>query len=555
MKNKLTIVTGIFDLGRDNAGEGFKRPFTHYIVKFTELLKALKDYNVVIYIEEKYKNLVEDIRDSSNTVIRTKEIDDFRSNFPFYDQVSKIRKDEKWFKQAGWLENSAQATMELYNPMVMSKMFMLHDEKIRNPFDSDYFCWVDGGLTNTVHPGYFSKDKVLDKLPNILDKFLFLCFPYPDGGEIHGFDRNKLNDLAGTKNVEYVCRGGMFGGPKDLISEINGIYYSHLCSTLNEGYMGTEESIFTLMSYTHPQLFKKHMIESNGLVSKFFEDLKNMEVQENNNITLNNYTGTSLYVIGFNSPHQFETLCESYLQQPGFIKETKNYLLDNSTDASTTPAYEELCKKYNFEHLKKDNLGICGGRQFVAEHFDATDSKYYIFLEDDMLLYDKEGVCKNGFNRKTNNLFYKILKIMDKENYDFLKFSFTEFFGDNSTQWSWYNLPQVARERFFPDYNKLPKIGTDPNAPKTTYKNIKTLDGVAYADGEVYYCNWPQIVSREGNKKMFLTTKWQRPYEQTWMSYMFQLCKEQVLAGSILLMSPIEHNRFDHYAGNLRKES
>lgn len=297
------------------------------------------------------------------------------------------------------------------------------------------------------------------------------------------------------------------------------------------------------------------MIESNGLVSKFFEDLKNMEVQENNNITLNNYTGTSLYVIGFNSPNQFETLCESYLQQPGFIKETKNYLLDNSTDVSTTPAYEELCKKYNFEHLKKDNLGICGGRQFVAEHFDSTDSKYYIFLEDDMLLYDKEGVCKNGFNRKTNNLFYKILKIMDKENYDFLKFSFTEFFGDNSTQWSWYNLPQVARERFFPDYNKLPKIGTDPNAPKTTYKNIKTLDGVAYADGEVYYCNWPQIVSREGNKKMFLTTKWQRPYEQTWMSYMYQLCKEQVLAGSILLMSPIEHNRFDHYAGNLRKES
>ena len=116
-------------------------------------------------------------------------------------------------------------------------------------------------------------------------------------------------------------------------------------------------------------------------------------------------------------------------------------------------------------------------------------------------------------------------------------------------------MPQAVRERFFPDYNKLPKIGTDPNAPKTIFKNIKTLDGVSYADGDVYYCNWPQIVSREGNKKMFLTTKWQRPYEQTWMSYMFQLSKERELAGSILLMSPIEHNRFDHYPGNLRKES
>lgn len=554
MNNKITLVTGIFDLGRDNAGEGFKRPFTHYIVKFTELLKTLKDYNVVIYIEEKYKNLVEDIRDPSNTVIRTKEIDDFRNNFPFYEQVSKIRKNENWFKQAGWLENSAQATMELYNPMVMSKMFMLHDEKIRNPFDSEYFFWIDGGLTNTVHPGYFNSDFVLDKLPNVADKFLFLCFPYPDGGEIHGFERSKLNDLAGTRNVEYVCRGGFFGGPKELISEINGIYYGHLSSTLNEGYMGTEESIFTLMTYTHPHLFTKHMIEPNGLVSKFFEDLKNIDIN-NETISLNNYTGVSIYVIGFNSPKQFETLCESYLKQSGFIKETKNYLIDNSTDLSTTPVYIELCKKYNFEHIKKDNIGICGGRQFVAEHFETTDSKYYIFLEDDMLLYDKEGICKNGFNRKTLNLFYKLIRIMDKENFDFLKFSFTEFFGDNSTQWAWYNLPQNLREKFFPAYNKLPKIGTDPNAPKTIFKNIKNIDGVSYADGDIYYCNWPQIVSREGNKKMFLTTTWQHPYEQTWMSYMFQLSRERKLLGSVLLMTPIEHNRFDHYPGNLRKES
>jgi len=555
MNTNLTLVTGIFDLGRNNAGEGFKRPFTHYIVKFTELLKAIKDYNVVVYIEEQYKDLVQDIRDTSNTVIRIKEVDEFRTNFPFYEQVSSIRKDPSWYNQAGWLANSAQATMELYNPMVMSKMFLLHDEKIRNPFDTDYFCWIDGGLTNTVHPGYFSKDRILDKIPKILDKFLFLSFPYPDGGEIHGFERDKLNDLAKTKNVEYVCRGGFFGGPKETLSDINGIYYSWLNSTLNEGYMGTEESIFTLMTYTHPHLFKKHMIESNGLVSKFFEDVKNLKEDENISFNISNYTGVNFYAIGFNSPKQFETLCESYLKQPGFIRETKNYLIDNSTDLSTTPEYALLCKKYNFEHIKKDNLGICGGRQFVAEHFDATDSKYYMFFEDDMLLNNEPGICKNGFNRKIDNLFYTLIRIMDKEQYDFLKFSFTEFFGDNSAQWAWYNLPQQVRERFYPNYNKLPQIGLDPNSPRTLYRNIKCLDGVSYADGEIYYCNWPQIVSREGNKKMFLSTKWERPYEQTWMSFMFQLSKEKKLSSAILLASPIEHNRFDHYESKLRKES
>ena len=172
MNNNITLVTGIFDLGRNNAGEGFKRPFTHYIVKLTELLKSLKDYNVVVYVEEKYKSLISDIRDPARTIIRTKEVEEFINKFPFYEQVTKIRKDESWLSQAGWLRDSTQATMELYNPMVMSKMFMLHDEKIRNPFNTDYFYWIDGGLTNTVHQGYFSHDKVIDKIPKITDKFL-----------------------------------------------------------------------------------------------------------------------------------------------------------------------------------------------------------------------------------------------------------------------------------------------------------------------------------------------------------------------------------------------
>ena len=39
--------------------------------------------------------------------------------------------------------------------------------------------------------------------------------------------------------------------------------------------MGTEESIFTLMLYKHPSIFSYTEIEGNGLMGKFFEDLKN----------------------------------------------------------------------------------------------------------------------------------------------------------------------------------------------------------------------------------------------------------------------------------------
>jgi hypothetical protein len=544
----ITLVTGIFDLNRDAAGEGFKRPFFHYILKLKELLSSTREYNVVVYIEDKYKKEIESLN-LTNIIIRVKEIDEFKTKFDFYEKVQKIRKDKKWLNQVGWLKDSTQATMELYNPMVMSKMFMLHDEKLRNHFNSDYFYWIDGGLTNTVHPGYFGHDKVIEKLPKISDKFIFVTFPYTEGPEIHGFDREEMNKLAGVKNVEYVCRGGFFGGHKNSISEINNIYYHTLSSTLNMDLMGTEESVFTLMTYQRPELFDKFSINGDGLVWKFFEDLKTETI-------VPTFSGVNLYVLTYNSPKQFEELCKSYNKQNGFLKQTKNYLIDNSSDLSTTEEYLRLCKEYNFEHIKKDNIGICGGRQFVAEHFQSTDSKYYIFLEDDMNLCDETySVCRNGFLRNVPGLFSKILKIMDKENYDFLKFSYTEFFGDNGTQWSWYNVPQSVREKYWPEYPNRGNLNIDPNAPRTKFRNIRTIDGLSYIDGEIYYCNWPQIVSRDGNRKMFLDTKWGHPFEQTWMSHIYQLTKENKIKPALLLCSPINHHRFQHYDGKTRREN
>jgi hypothetical protein len=443
----------------------------------------------------------------------------------------------------------------------MSKIFLLNDARIMDVFNSDYMYWIDAGLTNTVHPGYFTHDKVLEKLPKYISKFSFVTFPYETETEIHGFESNKLNSIAGDK-VNKVARGGFFGGPKHTITDINSIYYSLLSSTLNDGYMGTEESIFSIMLYKHSDLINYFEIESNGLMGKFFEDLKNdnLKVKSEGKISVDNnldINKVGLYVITFNSPSQFETLIKSMLEyDKDFILKPTKFLLDNSTDLSTTPRYKELCEEYNFEHIKKDNLGICGGRQWIAEHFEEQDLDAYFFSEDDMFFQNKpEETCRNGFNRYHPNLYSKTLQIIKKENFDFIKINYSEFYGDNSVQWSWYNLPQDKRIEYFPEKPNLPVQGLDPNAPKTKFNNIKSLQGLPYVDGEIYYCNWTQLVSKSGNKKMFLDTTWSRPFENTWMSHMYQLTKKGKLNGGLLLLTPIEHNRFEHYASELRKES
>jgi hypothetical protein len=556
--SNITLVTGIWDIGRGDLSEGWSRPFQHYLDKFEQLLKV--EENLIIFGEDELEKFVFERRSPENTQFISRPLSWFQDN-EFFKNIQKIRTNEDWLNRSGWLRESTQARLENYNPLVMSKVFLLNDAKIMDKFNSEYMFWIDGGLTNTVHPGYFTHDKVLDKLSKYISKFSFVCFPYDAETEIHGFEYNRLNDIAGDK-VSKVARGGFFGGPKHTIGDINGIYYNLLQSTLNEGLMGTEESIFSIMCYKHSDIVNYFEIDSNGLLGKFFENLKNDElklISENIHKTENNLdtNKVGLYVITFNSPNQFETLIKSMLDYDSdFIIKPKKFLLDNSTDLSTTPRYKELCDEYGFEHIKKDNIGIVGGRVFVAEHFDETGLDFQIWFEDDMSFYLKKGeVCRNGFNRYVPNLYQKTLSIIKQENFDFLKLSFTEFYGSNDVQFSWYNVPQDVRLKLFPEKSSLPIQGLDPNAPRTKFNNIKIYQGLPYADGEIYLSNWPIVLSKSGNYKCYLETKWAFPFEQTLMSHCYQETVKGNIRPGILLLTPTEHDRFEHYDHSLRKES
>ena len=559
----LTLVTGLWDIKRESLTEGWSRSFDHYKEKFLQLLKV--ENNMIIFGDQELESFVWQHRKKENTQFIIRNQSWFVNN-EYYTKIQNIRNNPEWYNQVGWLKDSTQAKLEMYNPLVMSKVFLLNDARILDKFNSEYMFWIDAGLTNTVHLGYFTHDKVLEKLPKYINKFNFVCFPYETNTEIHGFKIDKMNKYCGVK-VNMVSRGGFFGGLKSSIETVNNLYYSLLIDTLNQGLMGTEESIFTILLYLYPELFSYSEIESNGLMGKFFEDLKNDKVivKQTKKTTLDyvksmttlNTDKVGLYVISFNSPKQFETLIKSMLDYDSdFITKTKKFLLDNSTDLSTTPRYLELCEEHNFEHIKKNNLGICGGRQFISDHFNDSDLEVGIFSEDDMFFQNKPGeTCRNGFNRYTPNLYQKCLEILQKENFDMLKLNFSEFFGDNSTCWPWYNTPQDFRQKHWPNNPKLPVQGLDPNAPLTEFKNIKSHKGLPYVTGEIYYCNWTHFFTKEGNRKMFQETKWDRPYEQTWMSNIYQETIKGKINSGLLLLTPIEHNRFDHYAAELRKES
>jgi len=557
MNNGLTLVTGLWNIDRDSLKEGWSRSYDHYLSCLKDLLNI--PYNIIVFGDEDVQELVSQLNNPDRVFYIKRDKTWFKNEF--YDKIQTIRTTETWMNQIGWLSESCQAKLDMYNPIVMSKVFLLNDARILDPFDSSQMYWIDAGISNTVDLRYFSENRVLDRLETN-PKLSFVAFPYETQTEIHGFEYQSICEYCEAK-VDKVCRGGFFGGPKDQISDFNALYYSLLNRSLNEGLMGTEESLFTILMYMHPNIFQYYLIQENGLLNTFFEDLKNDEhtsfstALEFVNSDKEREAKIGLYIISFNSPRQLKSLVESMQNfDCNFINVPELFLLDNSTIESTFEEYSEICEAYNINHIKKENLGICGGRQFIAEHAAALDLDYYFFFEDDMFLaQEKSGLCSNGFPIFIEDLFINSLKIISNFELDFLKLSYTEFFGSNSTQWAWYNVPQNIREEKWPNNSNLPKDGLAIHPPRTIFKEIISHNGLSFATGEIYYCNWPQIVSKKGNSKMFLNQKWDRPYEQTWMSHIFQETLKGKIKPGLLMLSPIQHNRFEHYEAELRKES
>ena len=172
--SSITIVTGLWNINRDGLSEGWSRSYKHYLDNFSKLLELPN--NMIIFGESDLEEFVFSKRNHDNTQFIVRSADWFKGHF--FDEIQKIRTSEDWLSQAGWLRESTQARLEMYNPLVMSKPFLLNDARVFDKFNSSHLFWLDAGITNTVWEGYFTKEKVLDKINPYLDSFLFLSYPY-----------------------------------------------------------------------------------------------------------------------------------------------------------------------------------------------------------------------------------------------------------------------------------------------------------------------------------------------------------------------------------------
>lgn len=148
-----------------------------------------------------------------------------------------------------------------YFVALLSKMGMLHDQSIWNPFGTRYLVWIDADITLSVHRRYFTDDHVLDLMPNLLRRFLFLTRPAA------------VTDAAGTSGASRV-QGQIFGGEPTDIGYANALYYQLLEDSMRQRRLTTEETLFTQMIERSPERFDRFVLQDSGLPGLLFEQVR-----------------------------------------------------------------------------------------------------------------------------------------------------------------------------------------------------------------------------------------------------------------------------------------
>jgi len=244
--NPVTIVTAFFDINRAEKGDG--RTIDEYKswIKQTLLLNC----NLFIVTEEKFKDFFIDNRNPNyNThikIINFKELNYYK----YYDKMKEIIDSDEYKKCIAY-PNRVECVLPEYNIIQYSKFHCLQMAIDRNPFESEFFLWMDVGCSR-----FF------------LDVNISNPYPSPNGIELikqssGKFIIQKRHDLEiypidenFVWKADNLLSGGMFGGNRWAIQHI-----AHLIEIvfqekmLNNNNVNNEQLSLAMVWKENPELF------------------------------------------------------------------------------------------------------------------------------------------------------------------------------------------------------------------------------------------------------------------------------------------------------------
>ena len=259
--SKVKVITALFDIGRENLGDG--RTMDQYLDWFKKTLQ-LKTH-MVIYTEERFKEFVEEYRDPEYTEIRIQKI----GEIPMYkhkEAINKILNDPEYISRIN--DNSRiECNLDLYNIIQYSKFGWLQEE-IKKGSDLDFYFWMDAGCSR-----FFSDFDLSLNWPNIisLDTSRFII-----QGNVNTERLYPLMNIDEYKwDSNCILVGTLFGGRGKVVSRVSDLVINILeKEMLNLNMVNNEQIALAILFKRNPELFSIY-INLNGGHLPLFKHLTN----------------------------------------------------------------------------------------------------------------------------------------------------------------------------------------------------------------------------------------------------------------------------------------
>lgn len=245
-----TIVTALFDIGREKFGDG--RSTDQYLSWFEKTLE-LKS-RMVIYTEEKFRSFIEERRDPKHTKIKIQNLEEI----PMYkhrEKIGQILRDPGYLSKIK--DNSRiECRLDLYNVIQYSKFGWLQEE-IKEGSNSDFYFWMDAGCSR-----FFSDADLSQGWPNLKkidpDKFIIQ-------GNINTSQIYPSMDIEKYKwDNNCILVGTLFGGKGDVVSIVSDLTIKILEEEMiGKGMVNNEQIALAILFKRNPELFSSY-INLNG---------------------------------------------------------------------------------------------------------------------------------------------------------------------------------------------------------------------------------------------------------------------------------------------------
>ena len=241
-----TVVTAMMDVGRGQWGfQG--RPYNVYLLNMQRVLRL--DVNIIAFVDAKARPFIDWMRRGREA--RTRVVELSLQDLPYYsyrDRVVEIMKSDKYRKDNELVQqNLCESKYPDYNIVQWSKLYFINEAIEANPFQNDFFFWLDGGYGhgNDVHPhdGIW-RPKNIFEYPNKV------TFIEREPVELY---RNKLDHLH--KLSVSVLAGLFYGGGKGAMQRMYKMQQELLTEWMRDGIQDDDQNTYVQMYFRQPDLF------------------------------------------------------------------------------------------------------------------------------------------------------------------------------------------------------------------------------------------------------------------------------------------------------------